>query len=299
MENSKKICENGKKLYRDWSELVAFCWPGGSDTHGWSALWNPPIFFLFIFLILQYFATFLKSTKNIWVLILQQYNNGTQGPIYQEPQQELSLQSCLFTIIHHCSLLLCSHNASKTQQTNKYNTQTNSGHNRINSTQLTHSMQLMEPTQLNAIPSTIFTHIRIRVSPRPNLLNSKCKTTRDLRVREWRALSQWLKSGSSSYQCRHRTHCRLTVTADPRGGGREEPTLWWRSPIPKSRGQKAGAKATKRAKMRIGGRLVHFLRWREHPGCPLMRRSTSGISLKPSTMVKDSLWQTLKKTDRH
>ena len=91
-------------------------------------------------LILQYFATFLKSTKNIWVLILQQYNNGTQGPIYQEPQQELSLQSCLFTIIHHCSLLLCSHNASKTQRTNKYNTQTNSGHNRINLTQLTHSM---------------------------------------------------------------------------------------------------------------------------------------------------------------
>ena len=112
-----------------------------------------------IFLIhLFNFATFLKSTKNIWVLILQQYNNGTQGPIYQEPQQELSLQSCLFTIIHHCSLLLCSHNASTTQQTNKYNTQTNSGHNRINSTQLTHSMQLMEPTQLNAIPSTIFTY---------------------------------------------------------------------------------------------------------------------------------------------
>ena len=110
-----------------------------------------------IFLIhLFNFATFLKSTKNIWVLIWQQYNNGTQGPIYQEPQQELSLQSCLFTIIHHCSLLLCSH--KKTQQTNKYNNQTNSGHNRINSTQLTHSMQLMEPTQLNAIPSTIFTY---------------------------------------------------------------------------------------------------------------------------------------------
>ena len=115
----------------------------------------------------------------------------------------------------------------------------------------------------------------------------------------------WLKSGSSSYQCRHRTDSSLTVSADPRVGWREgegrgrlkgrEPTRRWKSQILKRRRQKAGAKASKtwRAKMCLGGKCVPSLRWKELPGCLLMRKYTSGIWPKLLTMVTNFQQQIL------